>query len=195
MCWWGFLLVLLTVTLYFRYSDVISGKAVPFDAFIVLIWIALALVPVFSEVEFWGFKFKQQLPPAPPDSKLPELKQKADQVLSRELERALAVPKPDEIKVDPDTEFLFATRHNIEKELNRLWSRHIVPADFKVLGIIQATDGLINNGIIDSSLVNVIKDVYSICSLAVHGKPVSREKVDFVKHVGPKLIASLKAIE
>jgi hypothetical protein len=59
--WWVLLLILTGVILYTRLEAITSGLSVPADVFIFLIFVALMLVPIFSEIEFFGIKFKREL--------------------------------------------------------------------------------------------------------------------------------------
>lgn len=59
--WWILLLILTGLILFKRYDAITSGSSVPTDVFIFLIFIALMLVPIFSEIEFFGLKFKKEL--------------------------------------------------------------------------------------------------------------------------------------
>lgn len=59
--WWIALSAVVSAFLIFRCPDLVKGRAVPGDIFVFLVWTALLLVPVFQEVEFFGFKFKQEI--------------------------------------------------------------------------------------------------------------------------------------
>jgi hypothetical protein len=59
--WWILLLTISTIVLLIRFNAIKSGNSVPFDVFLFLIWIALMLVPIFSEMEFFGIKLKQEI--------------------------------------------------------------------------------------------------------------------------------------
>ena len=61
IAWWLALLGVITRFLYLRRPDLIAGHASPADVVVFLIWVALALAPVFEEVDFFGLKFKQRL--------------------------------------------------------------------------------------------------------------------------------------
>jgi len=60
--WWGLLLVLLSIALFPRYPNYLRGEVTYLDAFVLLLWIALALVPIFQEIKLWGINLKQSLP-------------------------------------------------------------------------------------------------------------------------------------
>jgi len=59
--WWVVLLIALTAFLTQRYSDLIAGRAVAADIVVFLIWVGLALAPVFQEVQLFGLKLKQEV--------------------------------------------------------------------------------------------------------------------------------------
>lgn len=44
-----------------RTNAIINGYSVPADVFILILFVALMLVPIFSEFEIFGFKFKTEL--------------------------------------------------------------------------------------------------------------------------------------
>ncbi len=44
------------------------------------------------------------------------------------------------------------------------------------------------------AIAHAIREVYAICSPAIHGEPVSDAQVAFAEDVGPELVAALKAI-
>lgn len=59
--WWIFLIFLVGIILFQRKEALLSGLATPFDILAFLIFIALLLVPIFTEIELFGIKLKQQI--------------------------------------------------------------------------------------------------------------------------------------
>ena len=59
--WWLALSGTITGFLWGRYPELSAGRAVPADVVVFLIWVALLLVPVFQEIEFFGLKFRQEV--------------------------------------------------------------------------------------------------------------------------------------
>jgi hypothetical protein len=57
--WWIILLLLTGIILFKRYEAITTGQSVPVDVFVFLIFVALMLVPIFSEIEFFGLKLKR----------------------------------------------------------------------------------------------------------------------------------------
>ncbi len=60
--WWGLLLILLSIGVFSRYDNYLNGDVTYLDGFVLLLWVALALVPIFQEVKLWGINLKQSLP-------------------------------------------------------------------------------------------------------------------------------------
>jgi hypothetical protein len=59
--WWSLLLAGVTFFLASRYAELISGNAVPADIIIFLVWIALWLLPVVSEMNIFGIQIKKEV--------------------------------------------------------------------------------------------------------------------------------------
>ena len=59
--WWIILLAITGLILFKRYSAIMDGLSVPADIFVFLVFIALMLLPVFSEISFFGIKFKKEI--------------------------------------------------------------------------------------------------------------------------------------
>jgi hypothetical protein len=59
--WWIGLLGLTGIILYKRFDAITSGQSVSADVFVFLIFVALTLVPIFSEIEFFGIKLKKEI--------------------------------------------------------------------------------------------------------------------------------------
>lgn len=233
--WWLLLTSLLTFFLVCRYQDLVSGKSVPADVVVFLVWVALLLAPVFSEISLWGIKLKQELDdlkesivsqitdvktdirnavdirtivspqfniPAPaPDAQLPQLEGRIKAAISDALElNGVKLSQPaDPILAPEDTTYLFSARFNIEKELRRITVDRGIALEQGVVikrmpSVFQLTRYLAEVGLIEPQLASAIREVYSVCSPAIHGEPVSDAKISFVKDVAPTLIAALRSI-
>lgn len=68
--WWIILLLLTGIILFKRYEAITTGKSVPADVFVFLIFVALMLVPIFSEIEFFGLKLKREIEELKADIKI-----------------------------------------------------------------------------------------------------------------------------
>ncbi len=47
---------------------------------------------------------------------------------------------------------------------------------------------------IPRDFVHAIKEVYNVCSPAIHGEEVTEQQVAFVKDLAPKIVATLRKI-
>jgi amino acid permease len=61
IAWWIAFLFIITSLMWLRHADLLTGKATAFDSLVFVIWVCLLLVPIFSEVKFLGFEFKQKV--------------------------------------------------------------------------------------------------------------------------------------
>ena len=57
--WWGLLLA--GVSLYMRLPAIASGTSAPVDVVLFLLWVALFLAPIFSEINLFGIQLKQEV--------------------------------------------------------------------------------------------------------------------------------------
>jgi len=58
--WWVVLVLILTAVVWLRRTDLLAGKATPFDALAFVVWVCMLLVPIFSEISLFGLKFRQE---------------------------------------------------------------------------------------------------------------------------------------
>jgi len=59
--WWLLLLGLTTSVLILRFNKILNGQSIPFDVFVFLIWTALMLFPIYSQVELFGIKLHREI--------------------------------------------------------------------------------------------------------------------------------------
>lgn len=59
--WWLVLLVISSLYLIGRSNELLIGNVNFLDLFVFIPWFALMLVPIFQEMDFLGFKFKQEI--------------------------------------------------------------------------------------------------------------------------------------
>ncbi len=101
----------------------------------------------------------------------------------------------DVISVEDETMFLFTARHNIERELRRIWGNR----DFKDSRWPSTVHYMVRNladaDIVPRDFVHAIKEVYNVCSPAIHGEEVTSQQVAFVKDLAPKIIVTLRNID
>jgi hypothetical protein len=137
--------------------------------------------------------------PAPvADTQLPQLEERVKSAVSAALEVHGINEKPREshLTVNDDVAFLFATRYNIEVELRRIaQGRDVSSAMGRPLPSFQLVRTLSQAEVLEPSLGNAIREVYAVCSPAIHGEHVTEAQVEFVKDVGPQLVAALRTIQ
>lgn len=61
LIWWIILLFIISIILYHRKAALLNGTSSTLDIFLFLIFVALMLVPIFPELEFFGLKFRQEI--------------------------------------------------------------------------------------------------------------------------------------
>ena len=144
------------------------------------------------------FKPQFTFPNPPADAQLPELEErikKAVQDAIRQRGLQPTVLSLDEVDIAKEVQFLFAARHNIEKELRRLWDSRIgAEPGRRPPSISDMVGALISTQVIEHRLGVAIREVYSVCSPAIHGEPVTEVQINFVRDVAPELIATLRDI-
>lgn len=137
--------------------------------------------------------------PAPvTDAQLPQLEQRVKAAVESALatQGIKASPSEQNLAVAADVNFLFATRYNIERELRRIANgRVLVSETRRAIPTFKLVQALTASELIDPSLGHAIREVYAVCSPAVHGEEVSQAQIDFVRDVGPQLVSTLKAIQ
>jgi hypothetical protein len=59
--WWLILVGIITFVLWKRLDLTAAGRSTPFDSVAFVVWVALLLAPIFSEVKIWGVELKQEI--------------------------------------------------------------------------------------------------------------------------------------
>ncbi len=139
-----------------------------------------------------------QLPTPPPDTQLPALEERMTRVLEGVLQSYGIRPsevQPEGAQVPDDALYLFTVRYSIERELRRIWDKRMEAERFpRPLSAVQIASSLVNEGFIDPGILNVLREVYSVASPAIHGVQVTKPQVQFVRDVAPRLLAALRAV-
>lgn len=100
----------------------------------------------------------------------------------------------NDIAVEDNTMYLFSVRHNIERELRRIWSNRDVKDSRWPSTVHYMARNLAESEAIPRDFVHAIKEVYNVCSPAIHGEEVTEQQVAFVKDLAPKIVATLRKI-
>ena len=137
--------------------------------------------------------------PAPvSDAQLPQLEERVKSAVSAALAShgLNAQPQDSPLAVSDDVAFLFATRYNIEVELRRIArGREVTSSVHRPVASFQLVRALSQAEVLEPSLGSAIREVYAVCSPAIHGEPVTGAQFAFVKDVGPQLVAALRAVQ
>jgi hypothetical protein len=140
---------------------------------------------------------RAQLVPLP-DAELPALEKRAQVAVKKTIqqygspyEASLTSP----ISVDDYTQTLFEARYSIERELRRIATARVdISGEGNPAPIANIIGGLVESQLLDLGLASAIREVYAICSFAVHGQTPSEARVHFVENVLPGLMKALHAI-
>jgi hypothetical protein len=134
-------------------------------------------------------------PTPPSDQQLPQLKELINTAVADAFLAHGSRPSstPRRLPETPDdVNLLFATRYSIEKELRRIAEARDLP--LTRMSISRLVGALTNAAVIESNLADAIREVYAVCSPAIHGEPVTSPQVNFVMDGAPQLIAALQSI-
>jgi len=220
--WWLILIILFALVLWLRPGNIMSIATPTMDIIIIIVLIALLIMPLFKEFSVLGISFKKEIdslksdidrqiislksevrntiifPTPSSDSELESLEERIAPILEKALEeKGIKKPKPTEQpKAPDDTQLLFSVRYALENELKRiakwLWAP---PKELRYRTPLQIADILARRETINPEVVDMIREVYAICSAAIHGDYVSEDLVNFVKDISPNLLAYLESIE
>jgi hypothetical protein len=132
----------------------------------------------------------------PPDTQLPSLEKQIRPIIEETL-KVMGVQRHGEnllsAEVPPDVQFLLLTRYSIERELRQLWTASF-GTEAERASTPRLLPALVEAGILTTNLAKAIREVYSVCSPAVHGEDISEAKVRFVRELAAGLLSSLRVI-
>lgn len=134
------------------------------------------------------------------DAKLPDIEAMVKTALAAQMSaQGKTAIQPANLAAPADVSLLFTARYNIERELRRIAEGRQVVSGIASLvqrppTISQLTRFLTQAELIEPSLANAIREVYSVCSPAIHGEQVTEAQVSFVRDVAPDLVATLRAV-
>ncbi len=135
----------------------------------------------------------------PPDDQLPDLEQRIRAAISEAIQEegitSTHATVADNFNVDGDTEFLFRTRHTIEKKLRNIASYHMDLPPRRAVPIHKLSNMLVQEELLNPKIAHAIREIYSVCSPAIHGEKVTSAQVNFVRDVAPQVVDALNEIE
>lgn len=142
----------------------------------------------------------QQTPTPPPDDKLHGRLEVIQHAIA-DLQSALLKQGQETengygMKIGDDVAYAFATRYSIERELKRILDATRLPnSRRKMNGVTRLITQLTELEILPPEVANGVRDVYAICSPAIHGEPITEAQLDFLKKLGPDLLQTLRLID
>lgn len=102
----------------------------------------------------------------------------------------------EEPKVSDDAVFLFKTRYQIERELRRIAAgRDLLMSNqrrYQPAHVLASA--LVEWGLLSPRLGNAVREVYAVCSAAIHVEDISEKQAAFVRDVAGELISALHSI-
>lgn len=138
--------------------------------------------------------------PSPaPDARIPAIEAQVKAAVAAEFaERGLRFePQKEEAYVSDDAVFLFKTRYRIERELRRIATGRdlMVSNQRRYQPPHILANALVEWGLLSERLGKAVREVYAVCSAAIHGENISEKQVSFVRDVGGELVSALQSIE
>jgi len=138
--------------------------------------------------------------PLPSDDRIKELESKIDQMIQdsktgesiEPLKHTSNPPLYSEIHVPENNVMMFKIRFNIENEIKRIWKSKFFEKDGRYKPVIKLMQDLIDYGIIDKDLYNILREILSICNIGIHEDKLTEEQVNFVLKHANKIINYLK---
>lgn len=136
--------------------------------------------------------------PPPPDSQLNNIQEQIKTAIHSAMGSFGAptvTPQAHTIETPTtDIDLLFRARLGIEKELRKIQQYVSQGTTRRTEPVYRIVESLIKNELISSEIGHAIREVYSVCSPAIHGEEITAAQVEFVKNTAPELILALKAI-
>jgi hypothetical protein len=134
----------------------------------------------------------------PTDDQLPKIEERIRETLREYLGEPRVPPiresVSDLLTIDDKTQFLFQTRYLIEKNLREITAALGIPLGKMLIPISKLTSMLINQELLNPKIAHAIREVYSVCSPAIHGEEYTDAQFDFVRDLGPEIIRSLEKL-
>lgn len=139
------------------------------------------------------------IPPPPSDDRLPDIGEHIRGIVGEMLEEQgitlQPTPLPSRLNVDEQTVLLFKVRHVIESKLRRIASVYADIPERRPLNISSLLRLLVQQSLLQPEFAHAIREIYSVCSPAIHGEPVTEAQVSFVLSVAKEVIDALSEIE
>lgn len=136
--------------------------------------------------------------PPPPDSQLGSIEEQVKNAIHSAVSNfgvpVVTTKSPSVEPLSTDIEYLFRARVGMEKELRKIQKFVSQDASKRPEPIFRLVDTLVRNELISGEIGQAIREVYSVCTPAMHGEDVTSAQVNFVKNTAPELISALKSL-
>lgn len=136
--------------------------------------------------------------PPPPDSQLGNIQEQIKTAIHSAMSNfgvpTVTTKTPSVETLPTDIEFLFRARLGVEKELRKIQQFVSQSTSRRPEPIFRIVDTLVRSELISGEIGHAIREVYSVCSPAIHGEDVTPAQVEFVKNTAPELISALKSL-
>lgn len=136
----------------------------------------------------------------PPDSQLPSIETRIEKTIKGVLtvygiQPTTQALSENEISVSEGILFLLKVRYNLEKEFRDLaFSLGDSTSKRRSTPLSRVIWNLVKQETLPSDVADATRQIYSVCSAAMHGENVSESQIQFVRRTAPELIAALRAI-
>ena len=219
LTWWFLFFIGFFILVVNRFDKLVTNQFTPFDVFIFLIWLILALFPIISEISFFGIKVKKEVEELKkamdinflsirtdisnkiklsntinnypsPDNELKEIQEKYEKQENN------TVTKKEQFAISvPDINiYLFKLSFTLEREIKRILFNYSGGYEIVCYDINTLLSDLYSYSLITKDDVYTIRELWSLCNLGIHNNPLTPIQQDFAKEVGEKIINKLNNI-
>ena len=133
------------------------------------------------------------LPPVAPPAELAELKREiaSEGAAAPDRESSPALAGAPVATMDPVLLELFAVRFRIEREIERAFRSHELLANgSRPMPAIVQLDALEAAGLLPSTMRRAIRELYNVCSRAIHGVELAAGQLEFVREMAPSALSA-----
>jgi hypothetical protein len=170
--------VVLTITVgIFLLGYGVFGWTLDMDflsTYMLVVFTALLLFPIFQEMEFLGFKFKRGI------------RKEVEAARRLEMELRLDVPaKMMERFIEPG--FIYAAGFEVESALRDMYSRKLKRSSTRPLGVVSSE--LVRNGLIEPRLADAAMIVHKISNSVSQGTYINERDSEIICSLARQVLA------
>ena len=217
--WYILLLILSTVYVFVNRQEIYSFKELNSINLVFILWLLLLMLPLFSEMEFFGIKLKKEVEKVKGEfgNDINKLKEQIIEIkntnivsssniysinnvqlptekeVHKTLEELKSVYKGtvdlDEMVTD-ESIFLFKIRYSLEKFLTNFASRIGYEGNNDLF---RTLDYILKHNIISYDSYDQIRKILAICNRGIHGEIVSNEYIELTKYLLPIVLNEINS--